>query len=148
MKRAPKHVLVLLACVLSWGYAAADHAVVLVTRADSPIESIDILDVRKIYLGFSVRTANNLPIRAATNSSGRTIYEIFLQDVIAMSGRTYERRLLTLTLQSGRPRPAVYRNHGELIDALYEDETLVSFMWQEEAEEDSNLKILRALWKE
>lgn len=128
--------------------AAADHAVVLVARSDSPIETVDPLDVRKLYLGFSVRTEENLALRAATNQSENKLFEIFLQDVMAMSARSYDRRLLTLTLQSGRRRPDIYRNVGELTDALKSDASLISFMWQEDFEQAGNLKVLRVIWKE
>jgi hypothetical protein len=128
--------------------ATADHVVVLVTRSDSPIETVDPLDVRKLYLGFSVRTEENLSVRAATNQSENKLFEIFLQDVMAMSARSYDRRLLTLTLQSGRRRPDIYRNVGELTDALGSDPNLISFMWQEDFEKADNLKVLRVIWKE
>lgn len=121
---------------------------VLVARADSPIASLDLLDVRKLYLGFSVRTESNQQIRAATNRTSPVIYEVFLQDVMAMSAGRYDRRLLTLTLQSGRPRPVVVQNTRELLEAVNSDPYLVSFMWKEEAEEAGNLKILRVLWAE
>ena len=128
--------------------AAADHAVVLVARSDSPIETVDPLDVRKLYLGFSVRAENDLSLRAATNQSENKLFEIFLQDVMAMSARSYDRRLLTLTLQSGRRRPDIYRNVAELIDALRGDPSLMSFMWQEDFEKAGDLKVLRVIWKE
>jgi len=141
-------ILVALTSLLFIEQAVAERAVVLVVRADSEIDAIDILDVRKIYLGFSVRTSANEQVRAATNLVDNAIYEIFLQDVMAMSAPTYDRRLLTLTLQSGRRRPDVYRNSQELFDALITDPNLVSFMWQEEAEKSGQFKVLRVLWKE
>jgi hypothetical protein len=129
-------------------HAVADHELVLVVRADSDIEAIDLLDVRKVYLGFSVRTIKNAPIRAAANLTEKPIFEIFLQDVMAMSASTYDRRLLTLTLQSGYLRPAVFRNLTELVDALKQDPNTVSFMWKEDAEAAGELKVLRVLWRE
>lgn len=138
----------LLICLLFSEQAASDRAVVLVARADSEVDNIDLLDVRKLYLGFSVRTETNQPIRAATNRTSALIYEVFLQDVLAMSASRYDRRLLTLTLQSGRRRPLVIRNPTQLMEALSADPELVSFMWREEAEHSGQLKILRVLWEE
>ena len=144
----PTLTLFVLSCLLGSEQAVADKAVVLVVNANSTIEEIDLLDVRKVYLGFSARTDENAPIRAATNRTGREIFEIFLQDVMAMSASTYDRRLLTLTLQSGRLRPEVFRNTQDLVESLIEDENLVSFMWMDEAEATDQLKILRVLWTE
>lgn len=138
----------LLLCLLFGGAAQAERSVVLVVRADSPIEAIELLDVRKLYLGFSVRTGSNQPIRAATNRADPVVYEVFLQDVMAMSASRYDRRLLTLTLQSGRPRPLVVQNSRELLQALQADPHLVTFMWKDDAEKAGDLKILRVLWVE
>jgi len=126
--------------------AFADHAVYLVARADCPVDSMDALDIRKIYLGFSVRTDANEALRAATNLSDEELYEIFLQDMMAMSERSYDRRLLTLTLQSGRRRPDIYTNSEELLRALEQDPTLITFMWKEDYEAAENLKVLRVIW--
>jgi hypothetical protein len=134
-------------CYVVSSRAVADHQVVLVVAANSTIESIDPLDIRKIYLGFQVRDGSNFSIHAATNLSGRTLYEIFLQDVMAMSAANYDRRLLTLTLQSGHRRPDVFKNIDELLSALRRDPNLVTFMWFEDYEKAKDLKVLRILWK-
>jgi hypothetical protein len=136
-----------LALGLFSGHAAADRTVVLVARADSTITSIDPLDLRKLYLGLPVRTADDVAIRAATNRSDTELYEIFLQVVMAMSARAYDHRLLTLTLQSGRRRPETYVNTKELLRAIEADAGLVTFMWLEDTGKSANLKVLRVLWK-
>jgi hypothetical protein len=66
---------------------------------------------------------------------------------MAMSEKSYDRRLLTLTLQSGRRRPDVYTNIDELVDALQMDPYLVTYMWQEDFEKVRALKVLRVIWK-
>lgn len=129
------------------GHAAADHSVVLVARADSTITSVDPLDLRKLYLGLQVRTADDVAIRAATNRADTELYEIFLQVVMAMSARAYDHRLLTLTLQSGRRRPDTYVNTKELLQAIEADASLITFMWLEDTGKPGNLKVLRVLWK-
>ena len=138
----------LIAIALQSGYSRADHSVVLVAREDCAITAIDPLDLRKIYLGFPVRDKLNSPLRAATNQSQRELYEIFLQDVMAMSARAYDRRLLTLTLQSGRRRPEIYQHVPELIRAVESDPGLITFMWEEDFDKAKGLKILRVIWKE
>lgn len=137
----------LLSSALIPAIAAADHVAVLVVREDSPVASIDPLDIRKLYLGFSVRTVGSVPLRAATNRSGKALFDIFLQDVMAMSEKSYDRRLLTLTLQSGRRRPDVFTNIDELVGALQNDPNLVTFMWLEDFEKVRSLKVLRVIWK-
>jgi hypothetical protein len=136
-----------LALGLYAGPAVADHAVVLVARADAQIASIDPLDLRKLYLGLLVRTPDDVAIRAAINRSDAELYEIFLQVVMAMSSRAYDRRLLTLTLQAGRRRPDAYLNGRALVQAIKDDAHLVTFMWMEDTERAGDLKVLRVLWK-
>jgi hypothetical protein len=129
-------------------FAVADRAVFLVARTDCPIDTMDLLDVRKMYLGFTVRADNNLALRAATNQSDKELFEIFMQDVMAMSARSYDRRLLTLTLQSGRRRPEVYMNVAELQDSLQHDPNLITFMWDDDFQATKNLKVLRVIWRD
>ena len=126
---------------------ADDDAVVLVTDKDSTIESISSLDIRKIYLGISVSNEGNV-IRALRRRDDERLNQIFLQSVIAMSQRSYERRLLSLVLKFGTPRPVEVDDHDELLELLASHPSSIAYMWKSEAESDSSVKIIRVLWQE
>jgi len=72
---------------------AADRAVVLVTSRDCAMDTIIALDIRKAYLGIVVSYEGHV-IRPFRLSNDEQLNQIFFQYVVAMSEKTYERRLL------------------------------------------------------
>jgi len=124
----------------------ADDAVVLVTDKDSTIESISSLDIRKAYFGISVTNNGNI-IRALRRRDDERLNQIFLQSVIAMSQRSYERRLLSLVLKFGTPRPEEADDRNELLELLARNPSSVAYMWKSEADANPNVKIIRVLWQ-
>jgi len=124
---------------------AAD-SLVIVVRADSPIESLSNLDLKKIYLGIAVRIDDET-IRGVRNVSDDLLDRIFLQNIVAMSERAYERRLLSFTLRYGRPRPAVISDPEEILERLSADPYAVSYMWKADADARKEIRILRTIWR-
>ena len=139
--------LVFFAMAFTTHASAEDLAVVLVTGKDSPIESISSLDIRKVYFGISVTIGDN-SVRALRRRDDEQLNQIFLQSVIAMSQRSYERRLLSLTLKFGTPRPVEVKDREELLTLLAENPSTIAYMWKSNAESDSRVKIIKALWQE
>ncbi len=127
--------------------SAEDAAVVLVTGKDSPIENISSLEMRKIYFGISV-SVEGRTIRALRRRDDERLNQIFLQSVIAMSHRSYERRLLSLALRFGTPRPVEVKDRDELLRLLAENPSTLTYMWKSNAEADPRVKIIRVLWQE
>lgn len=125
----------------------ADSALVLVTSSDSPITEISALEIRKAYLGIRVEI-DGQPLRPVRLNGDTHLNEVFMQSVIAMSERSYERRLLSLTLKFGQPRPEQASNPAELAEMLDEKPNTIGYMWQDDADSDSRVKIVRVLWQE
>jgi len=125
----------------------ADVAVVLVTHKDSPIQGISSLDIRKVYLGISVTVDGNT-IRALRRRDDERLNQIFLQSVMAMSERSYERRLLSLVLKFGTPRPEEVGDSDELLESLVRIPSSIAYMWKSDAEADSRVRIIEVLWQE
>ena len=140
-------ILLLGAVTLAAQSSLADVAVVLVTDRSSPITSIGSLDVRKAYLGVSVTIEGNT-VRALRRSDNERLNQIFLQSVIAMSERSYERRLLSLMLKFGTPRPEEVEDIDELLESLAERPSSIAYMWKSEAEANPRVRIIRVLWQE
>lgn len=136
-----------LSLVFYWTAARAAQQVVLVAGEDSPIENLSPLELRKAYFGLVVRYDNQV-IRPFQNSSDSQLNRILLQSVVAMSERSYERRLFSLTLKSGRPRPKEFTDQDELVRALRESPYSISYMWRNDAERSAGIKIIRLLWQE
>jgi hypothetical protein len=127
--------------------SVADVAVVLVTGKDSSIETVSSLDIRKAYLGISV-TLDGQTVRPVRRRDDERLDEIFLQTVMAMSRRSYERRLLSLLLKFGTPRPEVVNDRANLQGALARKPSSITYMWKSDAEADPQVKIIRVLWQE
>jgi len=128
---------------VSW----AERAVVLVTDKDSPIDEFTTLDIRKAYLGIAV-TIDGGSVRALRMRNDERLNQIFMQSVIAMSLRSYERRLLSLALKYGRPKPTEVGSPQELSIMMVENSPCIGYMWKKDAESDSRVKIIKVLWQE
>jgi hypothetical protein len=131
--------------LLCAGAALADHEVVLVTSAQSKLNTPSILDVRKVYLGITVRQGSHT-IRGLRNLSDPKADSIFVQSVMAMSERAYERRLIDGSLRFGRPRPAEYDSQEALVAEILASPDTITYMWREDAERLQQLKVLAILW--
>ncbi|MEA2080089.1 MAG: hypothetical protein U9P00_09570 [Pseudomonadota bacterium] len=125
----------------------AERQVVLVAASTSPLHDLDSLELRKIYLGFTVRRDGNL-VKGLRNTGDKDLNRIFLQAVVAMSEKSYRRRLLSLTLIQGIPRPSEYDESQDLLDALSRDPYSVTYMWKDAAARSADVKTLRVLWQQ
>lgn len=126
--------------------AVAEHQVVLVAAATSPLHDIDSLELRKIFLGFTVKR-DGQAITGLRNISDEDLNDIFLQTVVAMSEKSYKRRQLSLTLRKGLPRIAEYDKVEDLIKALSSNPYSISYTHEDVAKREPGIKILRVLWE-
>jgi hypothetical protein len=136
-------VLVMLSAESSW----AEASVVLVTGKDSPVEQLSSLDIRKAYLGILVRM-EDITVHAVRRRDDERLNQIFLQSVIAMSQKSYERRLLSLVLRFGTPRPVIVSDHDALVQELASRPIAIGYMWKRDAEADDRVRIIKVLWQE
>lgn len=125
----------------------AERQVVLVAAATSPLHDLDSLELRKIYLGFTVKRDGHT-VSGLRNTGDKDLNRIFLQAVVAMSEKSYMRRLLSLTLRQGIPRPIEYDKLDSLLDALSDDPYSVTYMWKDAAARSADVKTLRVLWQQ
>ena len=136
-------VLLMLSAESSW----AEAVVVLVTAKDSPVEQLSSLDIRKAYLGISVRM-DDMTVHPVRRRDDERLNQIFMQSVIAMSQRSYERRLLSLVLRFGTPRPVIVSDHDALVQELMSRPIAIGYMWKRDAEDDDRVRIIKVLWQE
>lgn len=142
-----KAVLLCVKLMLCIAVAHAEQELVLVASATSPLQDLDSLELRKLYCGFTIKREGNT-VKGLRNTQDEAINRIFLQTVVAMSERSYMRRLLSLTVREGIPRPPEYSELETLADALSRDPYSVSYMWRHEAAQTPKVRILRVLWQQ
>jgi hypothetical protein len=139
-------VLLLLTILLSAESSWADREVVLVTSTDSAVQSLSTLDIRKAYLGIAVLVGGE-PVRAIRRRDDTQLNEIFLQSVMAMSQKSYERRILSLALKYGTPRPDQVDDAAALVGLLESSNRGIGYMWRTDAEGDDSVRIIGVLWR-
>ena len=125
--------------------AFADETLMLIVSADSKVEQLDSLEVRKLFLGMTV-IHNGDRLRPLLNEAEPRLKDVFLQNIVSMTDMTYDRRILRLALQGGRSLPATYTDKVMLINTVAADPTAVSFAWARDVQHDKRIKILRVLW--
>ncbi|HEY0749386.1 MAG TPA: hypothetical protein VGD63_21980 [Steroidobacteraceae bacterium] len=146
MRRAAANLLSALLLLAGVAFSAPPtERLVLIVSAESKVEQLDSLEVRKLFLGMTVEH-NGTRLSALLNESDPVIKEVFLQNVVAMTETTYDRRLLQLALQHGALLPAVYTDNTRLLAAVVADPAAVSFAWYRDVAQDKKIKILRVLW--
>jgi hypothetical protein len=136
---------VLLALLAAATPALAGEQLVLIVSADSKVEQLDSLELRKLFLGLTV-THNGNRLHPVLNETDARVQEIFLQNIVSMSDITYDRRLLRLALIQGQTQPTVYKDIALLIAALAADPSAVSYAWEKDVARDGRIRILRVLW--
>jgi hypothetical protein len=125
--------------------AFAQEQLVLIVSADSKVDQLDSLELRKLFLGLTV-TYNGNRLRPVLNETDPRVKDIFLQNIVSMSDITYDRRLLRLALIQGQTQPAVHKDIGQLIQAVAADPSAVSYAWAKDVARDTRIRILRILW--
>ena len=133
--------------VLALQTHAEDRTVVLVTGNGCPMNDISALDIRKAYLGIGV-SYERQSIWAFRLNNDAKLSQVFFQNVVAMSEKTYERRLISLLLQYGRPRPREFDSVEEMVSAMTGIPCGVGYMWQSELDGLDGIKAIRILWQE
>lgn len=126
-------------------YAACSFAeernLVIVTGAHSPIKTLNLSEVRRLYLGVSF-PLDGQDIITLRNNSDPLLEEVFMQRVMFMSTEAYERQILNRVFRAGGQRPQVYTKIGNLIEALDSNPWAVSYMWKDAALENKGIRII------
>lgn len=126
--------------------APADN-VVLIVSSRSHFAPLDLLEVRKLFLGFPV-LRDGQALHPLRNQSDPRLDQIFLQNIVGMSDTTYDRRVLTLLLQQGRSPPPSLRSGAQLLAAIEQDDYAVSFAWNTDVANWPQVKAIKVLWRE
>jgi hypothetical protein len=137
--------LVILTSILT-SSARAERSVVLVMYADCPIESLTMLEIRKAYFGLRA-SFDKLTVRAYRLNNDDELSRIFYQTVVAMSQKSYERRLRSMLLKYGTPRPQEFAHVELLVAALRRSDCGIAYMWGEDAAAAEGIKSIRLLWQ-
>ena len=133
-----------LACPVS-SAQTTQRSLLLVCGGDAPLESLTHAEIRKVFLGVPV-TRNKERLRPLLNSTDSLATNIFLQQVIFMSEREYRRQILSRVFRFGDQRPREYDDIEQLVEDLRNTPGSLSYMWSDQFENHTELKLLSILW--
>lgn len=119
---------------------------VVAVAATSPLRPLPRETLRRAYLGLPTRQ-DGLRLEPLINRADPLLHEIFLQKVVFLSARTYERLLLTRTLRSGTRPPPSHRSLEDLTEALARNPGAIAVLWREQVEADPRLRVLQVIWR-
>lgn len=100
-----------------------------------------------MFLGVPM-TKNQVRLKPLLNTGDRLATDVFLQQIVFMSKREYERQLLSRAFRLGDSRPDEYKDFDVLVKALLNTRGSVSYIWSEQLERQSELRSLGVLWTE
>ena len=136
-----------LATLLPWqSRAQGRDLAVLVTADPDSYAALATIEVRKLFLGFTI-VYNGSVLQPVRNRSDELLDQVFLQHVVSMSADVYERRLLALSLRQGRARPREVRSRDELLRVLKSVRHSVSYAWQDDVAGLSDIHVVRTIWR-
>jgi len=121
------------------------RSLLLVCSDNVKLESLSHADVRRLFLGVPM-FIDKLRLRPMLNASDPLATDVFLQQIIFMSKRQYERQLLSRVFRLGDQRPPEYEDIDMLAKALLDTPGSLSYMWSDQLEHKTGLMSLSVLW--
>ena len=118
---------------------------VLVSSFNTNIEPLSSLDIRKVFLGLRVSQEAG-ELEAFLYIPNDQLQEIFLQSIVGMTSRSYERKVLQLRLSVGAQIVEEFEELQSLTEALNNKTNSLSFMTYADAREQG-LHVIQTLWK-
>ncbi len=137
--------LLLLCNIVSTG-AAAEKKMVLVMSADTGVLSLNQSEVRQLFFGGTI-IKDGVRLEAIINDSDPLLYEVFLQKIVFMSARAYERKLISRVFRKGGRRVVLASSLASLANDLVANRRRISFMWEEDARALPGIAVIGELWR-
>ena len=127
--------------------ATTPRRLLLVCDTNSNLSYLSPTEIRKLFLNVPV-IKNGVQLKPLRNVSDPLISDIFLQKVIFMSKRSYERKLLSRIFRYGGKNIPIYSEIHKLKAKLHLTPEAVTYMWSDQVEQDNSLKSLGVLWED
>jgi hypothetical protein len=138
-------VFVLLVFSVSLPSYAQDVSGVLVAAESSAIQKVNILEIRRIYLGLP-SSSDSLIRKPVINLSDKKIFKAFLKNVMHMTEKGYQRKLIKRIFRLGGGKIIEKENIKALVSYLEENPNDISFMEKDVAKETKGIKVIQVLW--
>ena len=137
-------ILVLYILFLNNSYAQNSGGVLVVWES-SQVQKTSVLEIRRIYLGLP-SSKESLIKKPIMNSSNLATYKIFLKNIMHMTEKGYQRKIVKRIFRQGGEKVKEVKNITELINHLKNNLNDISFMDKETAKKTKGLKVVQVLW--
>jgi len=141
VSRTPLLIFITLVLGLSMPSMASARELVVVSSKSTDYLPLSRFELRKLFLGYPVEQ-NGKVISAIRNTSDERAYKVFLQKLIRLSAKNYERRLMSKTFKTGAANVPTADSLDALIDELQQTDSTLSFMWMDEVESQPGVKVI------
>ena len=129
---------------LSMPSMASARELVVVSSNATDYLAMSRFELRKLFLGYPVKQ-NGKVISAIRNTSDDRAYQIFLEKLIHLSAKNYERRLMAKTFKTGAANVPTADSLENLVDELIEADSTLSFMWMDEVDAQYGVKVIQSI---
>jgi hypothetical protein len=153
-KRTQARILFLLIflCLISIHSSATNNSattlrrLLLVCDANSTLSYLSPTETRKLFLNVPI-VKDGVLLKPLLNESDPLATEVFLQNVIFLTNRSYKNKLLSRIFRYGGKNIPIYSKISELKLELHLSLEAITFMWSDQVEDDNSLKSLGVLWE-
>ncbi len=124
---------------------ATERRLLLITNSNYKPLSLNKTELRRLFLGIPVYRKGNRLI-PFVNKSEDLCYQVFLQSVIGMSEKRYERTLVSGFYRQGVLSPNIYQDQIKLLSDLKTEELGISFLFDTEGIEEKQFNVVQEIW--
>ncbi len=122
-----------------------DLRLFLVTKNENTPPALSKNELRSLFLGIPVYRNNN-KLEPLINKSDERCYQTFLQSVLGMSNKRYERVQASMLDQAEMTVPPVYTDLDKLMFDLKKKNSAISFVFLEKELADDSLNVVQEIW--
>ncbi|VAX00949.1 hypothetical protein MNBD_GAMMA22-976 [hydrothermal vent metagenome] len=124
---------------------AEERRLLLITKPDYKPSPLDKNELRRLFLGIPVYRKGERLI-PLVNKSGDLCYQVFLQSILGMSQKRYERVLVSGFYRQGVRSPTVYTSQDNLLLDLKNKKLGISFLFDNDSGEEKNFNVVQEIW--
>ena len=106
--------------------------------------SLSKFELRKIFLGYKVNK-DGQAISAVRNIIDKDAYQLFLSQLIRLSDRNYEKRLMSKTFKTGLANVPKEKSLEAVYAELQRGDAVLSFMWLDEAQAEPGVSVIQTI---
>jgi len=117
----------------------------LITRAEYKPLPLDKNELRRLFLGMPVYRSGEKLI-PLINKSEELCYQVFLQSVVGLSQKRYERSLVSGLYRQGVIAPVVYEDKKDLLKDLSKKDRTISVMFDQGEGKEKAFNVVQEIW--